>query len=111
MPIDRPELRKAILEAVAKYPIESSSAWASLDELSSRTKVDGLEPNPDGIFQTGDGKRFELVGKIYVVLEYGGSRDHLSVNDSFPIHISGEIGESSRISITNVEVDTSSFYG
>lgn len=108
-PIREEELREAIIAAIEGYDLTESEAWSQLDELSSHTKVEGVEPNPDGIFQKGE-NNFEVVGTVYVTLNYGSIRDRASMSDSYPIQIRGKLEEGNEIKIDSVEVDTSSFY-
>jgi len=108
-PIREEVLRDAIIAAIEGYDLTESDAWNQLDELSSHTMVEGVEPNPDGIFKKGTNE-FEAVGTVYVTLTYGDKKDNASMNDSYPIQIRGKFEDDNEITVSSVEVDTSSFY-
>ncbi|MET4455458.1 hypothetical protein [Bradyrhizobium sp. RT3b] len=109
-PIEDPREASAILSAIEKFDLTSSPGWDALDELSSQTVLEGLEANPDGIFNTPAGK-FEAVGTAYVTLNYGGKRDAASMPDSFPVRIIGSFDRTAnKVTIEDVQVDTSSFF-
>jgi|EndMetStandDraft_4_1072995.scaffolds.fasta_scaffold243184_2 hypothetical protein len=110
-PIDEPQLEENIVEKVASIGVEDLDrfgAWHALEELSSKTVFDGLEANPDGIFRVGKDS-FEVVGIVYVTLEYGGKRDASVMSDSYPAKVTGKIGKN-KIEIDSISVDVSSFY-
>lgn len=108
-PIKNPGRIEAILKAIEEYDIAVSDAWNKLDEISSQTQVESIEPDPDGLFEEPDG-RFQAVGSIYVTLNYGGRRDATSMSDSYPFHAFGHLGDDGSASVDRMEVDTSSFY-
>ena len=97
----------AVMQAIADFDLTQSSAWADLDALSSRTLIDDVEVEPEGIIIEGD--RFRGLMNVYVVLQYGGSKDSFQTSDAFRAlfegHFSGSIAE-----IENVRVDTSPFF-
>ena len=77
-------------------------------ELSSNTIFDSLEVVPEGILKAGpDG--FEASATVYITLNYGGSRDHVSMPDSYPAVVRGVL-DANGAAITEVDVDTGSFY-
>lgn len=101
-----------IIDAFSELNVESavlSDAISDLNELSSETIFEGIEPNPDGIFSVEGTDQFEATATIYVTLNYGGSRDGVSMNDSYPAYVRGRL-DASRVLIESVHVDTSSFY-
>jgi hypothetical protein len=100
-----------IAEAVSNLAADdlmSFGAWQSLDELSSNTIFDGIEANPDGIFETEDHK-FQAIADVYVTLQYGGKKDGTSMSDAYPAKVSGTI-DAGEVKIEAIDVDTSSFY-
>ena len=109
-PIDDPKLLRAIIDAISDYDLTSSSEWSELDQLSSRTQLESIDANPDGIFE-GPGNSFEAVGDVYVTLSYGDRRDSTSVSDSYPVQFAGSFDRKThRVTIKSVKVDTASFY-
>jgi hypothetical protein len=108
--IEDPELLQAIMAAVAGYDLSSSPDWQNLDELSNHTEFESLEANPDGIFEGSPGT-FQVVGNVYVTLNYGDKRDSSSMSDSYPVQLTGTFDPKTRdVSINSVSIDTSSFY-
>jgi hypothetical protein len=110
--VDRAKLN-AVMEAVSNYEIQESWAWDQLDSLSSHTYVEEIEAIPEGIFETDEGE-FSAIATVYVTLNYGSTKDDLSVPDSFPAQVEGhfEIKKRGQINaiIDEFSVDTSSFY-
>ena len=103
-------LLKSIIEAVEKYDIASSPDWDALGQLSNRTEFEALEASPDGIFE-GPSESFQVVGDVYVTLNYGGKDDGSSMSDSYPVQLTGKFDrKTKRASIDHVSIDTSSFY-
>jgi hypothetical protein len=110
IPIDDERSLK-IAEAVSNLAADdlmNLGAWQSLDELSSNTIFDGIEANPDGIFETEDHK-FQAIADVYVTLQYGGKKDGTSMSDAYPAKVSGTI-DAGGVKIEAIDVDTSSFY-
>lgn len=101
--------RKAIIDAVARYDLRASDAWANLEILSAETVPDSIEANPDGIFDAAPGS-FEATATVYVVLNYGEKGGRFSVSDSYPALVKGTISGDGSASIDSFIVDTSSFY-
>jgi hypothetical protein len=89
--------------------VTESEGWDRLDELSSRTELESVEANPDGIFESPD-MTFQAIGNVYVTLNYGGKRDSTSMADSYPFHVFGRFDADGNASVERIEVDTSSFY-
>jgi hypothetical protein len=109
-PIEDPLRVEAVLKAIEEYDIIlDSDALSKLDEISSQTQIESIEPDPDGLFEEPDG-HFQAVGSIYVTLNYGGKRDAASMSDSYPFHAFGRLAEDGSASVERIEVDTSSFY-
>jgi hypothetical protein len=107
-PVEDPQVREAIMQAISDYNLVDSDAWSELDELSSHTEFEALEPNPDGIFETPGG--FEAVANVYVILNYGPKNDSAAMTDSFPVYLKGTVDPSKVVAIEEVRVDNSSFY-
>ena len=106
-----PDEADAILSAIENFDLSSSPWWSDLDELSSRTMLEALEANPGGIFR-GPAGTFEAVGSVYVTLHYGDKRDSASMPDSFPARFIGSINpDTGDVTIEDVQIDTSSFFG
>ena len=77
-------------------------------ELSSNTIFESVEVVPEGILKArSDG--FEASATVYITLNYGGSRDSVSMPDSYPAVVRGVLG-TDVVEITEVDVDTGSFY-
>ncbi len=111
--IENDAIIEAVMEAISNLSgddVFSTAAGPQLDELSTRTIFDGIEANPDGIFQSKDGRRFEATATVYVTLNYGGRSDDVSIPDSYPALVTGEIRPDGSIQIDHVGVDTSSFF-
>ncbi|KPF91277.1 hypothetical protein IP81_13190 [Novosphingobium sp. AAP83] len=89
------------------YPV--LNAWDDLDALSSRTIFEGIEAIPGGIVFDEDG-HFEVAATIYVTLNYGGSRDEVSMSDSYPAMIYGKVDDLLNVDISECSFDTHSFY-
>jgi hypothetical protein len=108
--IEDPELLQSIMAAVAEYDLSSSPDWSDLDQLSNHTEFESLEANPDGIFEGPPGS-FQVVGNVYVTLNYGDKRDSSSMSDSYPVQLTGTYNPQTKaVSIDDVSIDTSSFY-
>ena len=84
------------------------SSGDDVSELSSNTVFEGLEVVSEGILQAG-ATGFEASATVYVTLNYGGSRDSVSMPDSYPAVVRGMI-ENDDITISEIDVDTGSFY-
>jgi hypothetical protein len=98
----------AILQAVSDYDLTNSHAWSDLDALSSRTSIDAIEVDPEGIILSNAG--FKGVMNVYVVLRYGGSsKDAFETSDAFRARFDGHFDGELAV-IDNVQVDTSPFY-
>ena len=108
LPIKDDNRLAAIISALEHFDIVESEGWNALDELSSRTELDSLEANPDAIFASPDGNRFQVLGNVYVTLNYGDKRDAISMADSYPFHAIGKFKEGEAL-IQRLLVDTSSF--
>lgn len=98
----------AVLRAIEEFDIVESDAWSQLDGLSSRTEVQSVEANPDGIFESPD-ETFQVIGSVYLTLNYGNKRDSVSMSDSYPFHMFGHFLPEGEACVDRIEVDTSSF--
>ncbi|HEY8698441.1 MAG TPA: hypothetical protein VIM02_12565 [Rhizomicrobium sp.] len=97
--------RSAIMDAIANFDVRKApAAWKELAALSPNAEVE-IEANPEGVFKTGDD--FQATATVYVRLP-----ETPSLNaDSFPAHVMGRVGKNNKISITDIDIDTSSFFG
>uniref|UniRef100_Q07RC5 Predicted pPIWI-associating nuclease group 2 domain-containing protein n=1 Tax=Rhodopseudomonas palustris (strain BisA53) TaxID=316055 RepID=Q07RC5_RHOP5 len=114
-PIRDSEILNAIMEAVNNYDFASSGEWEELDQLSTHTKFESLDANPDGIFEVrkgnGDELSFQAIGDVYVTLNYGDKRDSASMSDSYPARFEGRFDrKTGKATLDLVKVDTSAFY-
>ncbi len=110
-PLDGEELSKVIgviSDLTADDPV-LSDAISDLSELSGATLFDGIDPSPDGIFRVTGTNKFEATATIYVTLQYGGSKDAVSMSDAYPASVAGHF-DGAAIVVDDVSVDTSSFY-
>lgn len=101
-----------VIEAISALDADDVLRGATandLDELSSATLFEGIEPSPDGVFLVKGTEKFEATATIYVTLQYGGSRDGVTMSDSYPAYVTGHFGRDG-VHIDDVTVDTSSFY-
>lgn len=113
-PLEDDAKLEAIIEAISSLTADdvlTGDAASDLDELSTRTQFDGIEANPEGVFTPDGGSTFQAACTIYVALNYGGSRDAVSMADSYPATVHGSINQDGTVEIDQVEVDTSSFFG
>jgi hypothetical protein len=111
-PIEDPAQLQAIINAISELDrdeLEKRGAWTALDELSSNTTFEAIEPHPNGIFQIGK-KHFEAVATVYVTLNYGGAKDRTSMSDSYPAKVAGTVESKNNVEINSITVDTTSFY-
>jgi hypothetical protein len=107
-PVTDPDRIDAILRAIEEFDIVGSEGWGNLDELSSNTELEGVEPNPEGIFESPD-MTFQAIGSVYVTLNYGGKQDSTSMSDSYPFHAFGRFEPDGHALVQQFKVDTSSF--
>ncbi len=102
---------RAVTEAASTLSYDEFvklSIGDDVSELSSNTIFEGLEISPDAIFKSG-AEGFEASGIVYVELNYGGTRDPVSMPDSYPAVVKGTYGNG-KAEIEEIDVDTSSFY-
>lgn len=112
-PIEDEDQLECIWNAVSSLTdadVMVGDAADALYELSSGTIFEGIEVNPEGVFRVGNSNRFEAACTVYVQLNYGGSRDGVSMSDSYPATVYGTISEDHSVDITDIAVDTSSFF-
>lgn len=108
-PVERDQ---AVFDAISALTLEDgpvAAAWDELDILSSATLFEGIEAAPGGVVFSVLG-RFEAAATIYVTLQYGGSRDSVSMSDAYPAEVFGSIDEQGEVQIDRIDVDTQSFY-
>lgn len=101
------DVRRLVADALKKADITSLDGWADLDELSSRTVLDGVEYFEDEI--TLKDNEFSGPINVYVVLNYGDRGDMDTMSGAFPGSIQGHF-EGQKPKIDRIVVDTSSFY-
>lgn len=104
--------QKAIFDAISALSENDTAvlqAWDQLDILSSATLFEGIEAAPGGTLIADDGQ-FEAAATIYITLQYGGSRDNVSMSDSYPATVFGHIDAQGTVEVDRIEVDTESFY-
>ena len=109
-PIEDVEVLSAIQNAIASVDSDLVMRGGELEALSSGTEFEALDAASDGIFWADDTQHFEAVGTVYVTLNYGGTRDPVSMSDAYPAYVYGHNEGKSRAAIDRVEVDVSSFY-
>lgn len=112
IPVDNETELDIILEAISELTPEQvmdSEAAADLDVLSTHTQIEAIEASPDGVFWTVQGRAFEAIATIYVVLNYGSSRDSDAMSDSYPAYVYGTFSDE-KASVIRITVDTQSFY-
>lgn len=110
-PVSEEKLAR-VIDALSELDVESpvlAQAVSDLGELSSGTIFEGIEPNPDGIFSVEGTDEFEATATIYVTLQYGGSRDGVTMSDAYPAYVRGRFNRDA-VQIESIRVDTSSFY-
>lgn len=105
--IKTPDKRQIVSNALKKADITSLDGWAVLEELSSRTDLDGVEYFEDEI--TLKDNEFSGPINVYVVLNYGDKGDMATMSGAFPGSIQGHF-EGQNPKIDRIVVDTSSFY-
>lgn len=102
-------LKRRIADAVKEVELSEMPAWADLDILSTHTRVEGLDVEPEAVV-LGENGTFSGVVNIYVSLQYGSdSDDGFTSSDSFLGEFNGHFDGEDPI-IDDVTVDTSEFY-
>lgn len=109
-PIEDPDALSAIQTAIASVAPDLVMHGGELEALSSGTEFEALDAASDGIFWADDKQHFEAVGTVYVTLNYGGTRDPVSMSDAYPAYVYGHVEGQNRAMVDRVEVDVSSFY-
>src|SRR5437868_6114509 len=80
---DEEALRRRIADAVKEVELSDTSAWADLDILSTHTRIEGVDVEPDSVVLDAQG-HFRGVVNIYLSLQYGSeSDDGFMSSDSF----------------------------
>src|SRR5947209_4864094 len=85
-PVENSDRLDRIVDAIMQLgqeDLDQYDAWQPPADLSSHTEFDGIEPHPDGIYET-DSNKFQAVATAYVTLNYGGKGDSSSMSDSYP---------------------------
>lgn len=108
-PLENPDKRDAVMDAISSVEITSTKAWDDLDSLSSRTHVDEIEAIPEGIFET-EQNGFRAAATIYVTLTYDKGSDEFATTGSFPAEAQGHFEADGQAIIDSLTVDTASFY-
>lgn len=100
---------KKIVAAVKQADLKAFDAWSDLEVLSSRTQVDAIRVNPEGISISEDG--FRGVANVYVVLEYaeGPGKEGFTTSDAFLGKFKGHFEDGNPV-LDQFTVDTSPFY-
>src|SRR4051794_12030507 len=91
-PIAQPDRVQAVLRAATALDASSffnKAAGDDVSELSGETVFDGLEINPEAVFQAGR-DMFEASGIVYLTLNYGRASDHVHMTDSYPAVVKGQ---------------------
>lgn len=108
--VDEDVLRRRIADAVKAVELSETSAWADLDILSTHTRVEGIDVEPDGVIFEPD-HHFRGVVNIYVSLQYGSDGDDgFTSSESFLGEFSGELDANSVPHVGDITVDTTEFY-
>ena len=97
------------ISALDSNELSSKNGWDELDILSSQTIFEGIEAVPGGVVVSALG-RFEAAATVYVTLNYGPSKDSVSMSDSYPAIVRGTIDNDLSVEIDDIAVDTESFY-
>ena len=106
---NREEAIFTAISALDADDISSRNGWVELDILSSQTIFEGIEAVPGGIVVSLLG-RFEAAATVYVTLNYGPSKDSVSMSDSYPAIVRGTVADDLNVEIDEISVDTESFY-
>ncbi|MBV8686226.1 MAG: hypothetical protein JOZ90_05510 [Alphaproteobacteria bacterium] len=100
------DLRQAVAEAVSKYDLSESDAWSDLDELSTHTRVEQVEVDPDGVVVSGD--TFSGVANVYVTLQFGrDDEEGFHEGESFLGHFDGAFHDGKAV-VERFSINTSS---
>lgn len=105
-PIDKAML-KPVLQKISKLnqkDLMQHGIWGDLADLSSRTRLTGIEAHPNGIYQI-DPEKFEAVATVFLTLNFPKQK---SFSNAFPAHIVGTMTPNGGIKIDDIKVDTSS---
>lgn len=103
-------LRQRIVDAVREVDLSKTSAWPELDILSTHTRVEGIDVEPDGVILDSVGN-FRGVVNLYVSLQYGANNEEgFTSSDSFLGEFRGHLDSDRHPVIEDVSVDTSDFY-
>lgn len=103
------ELPERLAEAAREYRLDETPDWQPLDELSTATRFDGMEAYGDSaVVEKGANI---APGRVHVELVYHDPDEELTLRDSFPARVFFSVDkENKTVTITHVEVDTTSFF-
>lgn len=103
-----PELPKRLDAAVAAYDFESSLDFQSLVDLSAATRFETLDIDLDSVVVRGN--EWSAPGTVYVTLVYDPNKDHVEIDDSYPITVYFTVSDDQNVEIQKIEPDVRSFY-
>lgn len=103
------DLPDRLQKALDGYDFASAPEFESLSGLSSRTELEFVRAHGESAVIEGDHWRAPVT--IYVILNYGGKSDPVSMNDSYPGVVIFGVDAESRVAIDHIEADVTSFYG
>src|SRR5687768_980357 len=101
------DMKPQIAEAMRSSDLTDFACWNDLDALSSETHVANIEVFDEEIMLSGES--FEGSINVYLTLNYGSGDDATWISAAFPGSFSGVLQDGQPV-ISNVIVDTSSFY-
>lgn len=102
------DMPRLLEKAVADYDFEASSAFDPLKELSTATRLDGVDVGADSAVVSKDG--WTAPGTAYVTLVYDpNGKEPVEIDDAYPIIIHFNV-DNERVTISKIETDVSSFF-
>jgi hypothetical protein len=102
-------LPEKLADAARNYQLAETPDWQSLDELSERTRFEGMEAYGESAVVE-NGKNI-APGRVHVELVYNEAEETLTFRDSFPARVIFDVNRvDETVEITGVEADTSSFF-
>ena len=110
-PNDKLKRASAIADWLRSFNLENHPAWASLDALSSKTRFEGVDVDPEGIILEPD-NTFSGIMNVYVLLQYDPeSEGAFADSASFLGQFEGHLDHFGQPQIDNVTVNTDPFFG
>jgi hypothetical protein len=109
-PKENDKRREQIVKLVEGHNLTRDPVWRELVALSSETRVEALEVDPEGVVITGES--FEGVMNIYLKLEYAMDsqpNDAFTTSDSVLGKFKGHF-ERGNPKLDEITVETSPFY-